>query len=99
MQLVKNNLTVEGFLMYELELRYTPMGTALATTKLKQDNGDEVILRMFGPKAESLVNQIIFRVGARVRCMGSMKTQEWTTREGQDMSFNYLNLKSLEVVK
>ena len=103
-----NKIILVGNIVRDIELKYLPSGSAVATTGIatnkkfkKQDGsqGEEVMfidLSFFGRGAE-IANQYLTK-GSKVAIEGSLKLDSWTDQSGQKRSKHSVRVGSMEMV-
>ena len=100
-----NKVTFCGNLTRDIELRYSPSGSAIATTgiastrKFKKTDGSQgeevcfVDLTFFGRTAE-IVNQYLQK-GSKVLVEGRLKLDQWTDQSGAKRSKHSITVEEL----
>ena len=103
-----NKVILIGNLAREIELRYAPSGSAIATTSIavtekfkKQDGsmGENVLfidLTFFGRSAE-VANQYLQK-GHKLAVEGKLKLDQWTDNNGQKRSKHSITVESMEML-
>lgn len=103
-----NKIILVGNIVRDIEIKYMPSGSALATTGIatnrkfkKQDGsqGEEVMfvdLTFFGRGAE-IANQYLTK-GSKVAIEGSLKINSWTDQSGQKRSKHSVKVDNMEMV-
>ena len=101
-----NKVILIGNLTRDIELRYTPTGTAIAKTGLavnsrfKGQNGEQkdetmfIDLTIFGRSAE-IANQYLGK-GRKVLAEGRLVLEQWTDQNGQNRSKHSIAVESIE---
>lgn len=83
--------TIEGFLQYDPELRFTPGGHAVCRMYLILNTGEVRYCDAWRELAESLAQ---FNRGERFVFSGQTKTQSWTGRDGVEHSRDVFEVRS-----
>ena len=103
-----NKVIMMGNLSKDVELRYAPSGSAIATTSIavsrkfkKQDGsqGEEVWFidsTLFGRTAE-IANQYLSR-GKKVLVEGRLKLDQWTDQQGVKRSKHSITVETLQMM-
>ncbi|MCX2716316.1 single-stranded DNA-binding protein [Helicobacter sp. MIT 21-1697] len=103
-----NKVIIIGNLTRDVELRYLPSGSALATIGLasnrrfkKQDgtNGEEVCfvdVKLFGRSAE-VANQYL-RKGSKILIEGRLSLESWTDQSGAKKSKHTITAESMQML-
>jgi len=103
-----NKVIMMGNLSKDVELRYAPSGSAIATTSIavsrkfkKQDGsqGEEVCfidLIFFGRSGE-IANQYLSK-GKKVLIEGRLKLDQWTDQQGVKRSKHSVTVESMEML-
>lgn len=103
-----NKVFLVGNITRDIELRYTPTGTAVATTGIacskkfkKQDGsqGEEVMfidLTFFKRSAE-IANQYLAK-GSKIAVEGSVKLDQWTDANGGKRSKHSVTVEAMEML-
>ena len=103
-----NKVIMMGNLSKDVELRYAPSGSAIATTSIavsrkfkKQDGsqGEEVCfidLVFFGRSGE-IANQYLSK-GKKVLIEGRLKLDQWTDQQGVKRSKHSITVESLQMM-
>ena len=103
-----NKVIMIGNLSKDVELRYAPSGSAIATTSIavsrkfkKQDGsqGEEVCfidLIFFGRSGE-IANQYLSK-GKKVLIEGRLKLDQWTDQQGVKRSKHSITVESMEML-
>ena len=101
-----NKVILIGNLTRDIELRYTPTGTAIAKTGLavkrrfKGQNGEQkdetmfIDLTIFGRSAE-IANQYLGK-GRKVLAEGRLVLEQWTDQNGQNRSKHSIAVENLQ---
>jgi single-strand DNA-binding protein len=103
-----NKVILVGHLTRDIELRYTPSGTAvgstgIATTKKRKDKSGQVVeevlfvdLTFWGKTAE-IANQYLNK-GAKVLIEGELKLDMWEDQNGGKRSKHTVTVQSMEML-
>lgn len=103
-----NQTILVGNITRDIELRYLPAGTAVATTAIatnrkfkKQDGsaGEDVCfidIHFFGRSAE-IANQYL-RVGSKILVEGRLKLDQWTDQAGVKRSKHSIVVETMEML-
>ncbi|MCF6206638.1 MAG: single-stranded DNA-binding protein [Sulfurovum sp.] len=103
-----NKVILAGNLTRDVEVRYTPSGsaignTAIATTrKFKSATGEQkeetlfIDLTFFGRTAE-IANQYL-RKGSKVLVDGRLKLEQWTAQDGSKRSKHSVTVENLQML-
>lgn len=103
-----NRVVLLGNLTRDIELRYLPSGSAVATTGIatnrrfkKQDGsmGEEVMfieLTFFGRSAEVAAQYL--KKGSKVLIEGRLKLDSWTDNAGQKRSKHSVQVEAMEML-
>jgi len=103
-----NELTVLGNLTRDIELRYTPNGSALAkgaiatSHKYKTQSGEQkeevcfLDFSIFGKSAE-VANQYL-KKGSKVLLVGRLVFEQWTTQSGENRSKHSLRVDTMKML-
>lgn len=103
-----NKIIIAGNLSRDIEIRYTPGGSAIANTaiattrKFKAADGtqkEEVLfidVTFFGRTAE-IANQYL-RKGSKVLLDGRLKLEQWTAQDGSNRSKHSISVESLQML-
>jgi len=103
-----NKIIIAGNLTRDIEVRYTPSGTAIANTgiavnrKFKAANGEQkeeilfIDITFFGRTAE-IANQYL-KKGSKVLVDGRLKYEQWTAQDGSKRSKHTVAVESLQML-
>jgi len=103
-----NKIIIAGNLTRDIEVRYTPSGTAIANTgiavnrKFKAANGEQkeeilfIDITFFGRTAE-IANQYL-KKGSKVLVDGRLKLDQWTAQDGSKRSKHTVAVESLQML-
>ena len=102
-----NRVVLVGNLTRDIEMRYTPTGTAvgatgIAVTRKFTTNGEKreetcfVDISFFGRTAE-IANQYLSK-GSKVLVEGRLKYEQWTDQNGQNRSKHTISVENMEML-
>jgi single-strand DNA-binding protein len=103
-----NRVILVGNLTRDIELRYTPSGTAICTTgiavnhKFKKQDGSQseetmfIDITLFGRTAE-IANQYL-KKGSKVLVEGRLKLDSWSDQNGQKRSKHTITVDALKMI-
>ena len=102
-----NRVVLVGNLTRDIEMRYTPAGTAvgatgIAVTRKFTTNGEKreetcfVDISFFGRTAE-IANQYLSK-GSKVLVEGRLKYEQWTDQNGQNRSKHTISVENMEML-
>jgi len=103
-----NKVILAGNLTRDVEVRYTPSGTAIGSTglavnrKFKSATGEQkdetmfIDITFFGRTAE-IANQYL-RKGSKVLVDGRLKLDQWTAQDGSKRSKHTITVENLQML-
>lgn len=93
MKLVKSSETFVGQIVWPPELRYTPMGKAVAIITI-ETAAMQIACEAWQETAEQII-EAEYKVGEWVVIVGRLKSRTWDDRDGETHTGEYIGIEKM----